>query len=504
MQFEGLQGLLKKKKQQQSANAAAGPSAAATTSAAPPVTMSSSGSKSAVGATDPYTAAVQKAQQQQEKRVVHSAGDDVHAGRKRSREPSVVATEDHPDSDTNSGEERPVDVATTVAETATTGAAADMTPAKVLKTAEEIHAEQQRGVDVLQECRTTLAHYWAKVQLQSTGATPLDPSSGHPAFSPLPMSVEKYLVAQFVSDKRVGAATGEPEMALLDREWELLSALHDEVMLEGARRTEVEKRTEEKTLDASPTTSADCSSAVDVELRKLDATVRVLWYLIALRWQYSLDPHQRTLPRHANTKAAAVAFAPGPLPDQQGWSPYVYLALQGALPPDVRLTAGRAVAQEVDRWRALTRTRQFALELLAYLYSDYRTMKSAPKSATVAAASKGCIVPADLRDNFYAMLVQHLQHDRNYVAVRQDYVDVTMGTANWKMGLFSGGEVHMRRSMERVERNRIHHLLNNEHATHLLQSVREVTTFAEQQKALLMESGFFFPHTTAAQRQTGK
>ena len=95
----------------------------------------------------------------------------------------------------------------------------------------------------------------------------------------------------------------------------------------------------------------------------------------------------------------------------------------------------------------------------------------------------GGVIKKDHMARRMARAVQHLQRHRNFMAVRQDYVDATMGTANWKLGLFSGGEVHMRRSMERVERNRIHHLLNNEHATHLLQSVREVTSFAEQQNA---------------------
>lgn len=56
-------------------------------------------------------------------------------------------------------------------------------------------------------------------------------------------------------------------------------------------------------------------------------------------------------------------------------------------------------------------------------------------------------------------------------AARQTYNDLTLGNANWKLGLFSGGEVHMRRSMEKVERHHVSHLLNNEKALSLLHVV---------------------------------
>lgn len=65
-------------------------------------------------------------------------------------------------------------------------------------------------------------------------------------------------------------------------------------------------------------------------------------------------------------------------------------------------------------------------------------------------------------------------------AARQAYNDVTLGNANWKLGLFSGGEVHMRRSMEKVERHRVHHLLNNEKALALLHVVHLWILFYEK------------------------
>lgn len=65
-------------------------------------------------------------------------------------------------------------------------------------------------------------------------------------------------------------------------------------------------------------------------------------------------------------------------------------------------------------------------------------------------------------------------------AARQAYNNLTLGNANWKLGLFSGGEVHMRRSMEKVERNRVYHLLNNEKALTLLHVVHLWISFYEK------------------------
>jgi pre-mRNA-splicing factor 18 len=478
MQFEGLQGLLKKKKQL--SEKAAEPPAQPTTST---TTASTCDSNKPTSTADPYAAAVQRAQQrlqqqQQNADIQKADGATDHESRKRSRELSVNVNGDEDDRYATAA---PRHTSASEAKSSEKTAATASSATTVILNAEDIRAAQQRGVAALQHCRTQLEKYWAR-ERQGKAPVAAEHPSHHPPLSLssslLPHALTCYLTKQFVSDQRITAATGEPEVALVDRESVLLAALYKEVVEDDAKPA------------VEAATSAGSLATEEGEWRKVGETVCVLWYLIALRWQYSLDPCQITATTGVTaTKTAAASSTQGLPPDQQGWSPYVYLALQGALPPDVRLTIGHAVAQEVEQWRARTRTRQFALELLAYLYSDYVAMTTTTSSA----AAPACIVPAALRENLHAMLVQHLQRDHNYMAVRQDYVDMTMGTANWKLGLFSGGEVHMRRSMERVERNRIHHLLNNEHATHLLQSVREVTTFVEQQKPQVMVS-FFYSH----------
>ncbi|KAG5479243.1 hypothetical protein LSCM4_01832 [Leishmania orientalis] len=531
MNLEGLQGLLKKKKSQlQQQEAFDKPSAAAVVGAGvsahtcalsssvrvadknPTATLtahetasSGSSTKGGLGGTtsDPYAAALQcvrSLQQQQQQQSEHQGalGGTV-AGQKRSwedREQESKLDEAVRTSTGSLGAEasnvRNVSSAASVS--APPSALLSTSTVARLRSDEDVLAQRELGVAVLQTCLTQLEHYWVAEQVPnktlpstghsataSTGASAASQSQHHsssasappassvplaaPTSPPIPRALREYLSARFaVPNATATRATGLPEMTVLDREFEFLAQL----------KAEVEAAPQREAVDSA---NAAAAKVIEVpeEQRQLAELLRALWYLVALRWQHSLDPHQRdgrccvasTTPPREGLLALA----------QQGWSPVVYLSLQNALPADVRLVQGRAVAEEVDRWRALARTRQDALELLSYVCSDYEASAAASLSSTTAMEF---VIPADLRKNLHNMVVRHLQQERNFTAVRQDYVDITMGTANWKLGLFSGGEVHMRRSMERVERNRIAHLLNNEHATHLLQAVRELTIFVEQ------------------------
>lgn len=528
MSFDGLQGLLKKKKQEQRQRASDGPAAAAAAganasahtqalsgsvttahkSAAPTTTThavssggggsSSSNGGSASTTYDPYAAALQSVQvlQQQQQEELSS----TTAGQKRPREDMVQASKLVEAVHTSNG--------LSGASASTPPTASLNTPAvPSMKSDDDVLAQREMGVAVLQMCLTKLEHYWTAERasskaLASTGhsvtvtapvsavSQPQHQSSSAGALlrlndaltaSPSPLSIPRalrdYLLAQFVTPNPAAPrATGLPEMTVLDREFELLAQL----------KAEMEAEPQNEAVD-SASTADTIVHEVPEEQRQLAELLRALWYLVALLWQHTLDPHQRS----GRCCAASTAMPrEGPLaPAQQGWSPAVYLGLQNALPADVRLLQSRAIAEEVDRWRALTRTRQNALELLSYVCSDYDTSAAASSPSTTAA---DFIIPSDLRKNLHTMVVRHLQQERSFMAVRQDYVDITMGTANWKLGLFSGGEVHMRRSMERVERNRIAHLLNNEHATQLLQAVRELTIFVEHH-APAKASPFFCP-----------
>ncbi|KAG5504965.1 hypothetical protein JKF63_04412 [Porcisia hertigi] len=535
MSFEGLQGLLKRKKtehhrQQQvssdglSSAAAIGinslphppalpenlvgsdKSATATTighvTTTTTTTTTSSSSSSAHGeslctTSDPYATVLQRVQalQQQEKELCN-----IVSGPKRSRENMVP--ESNPGEDESTPSTGPSCSQASVMPNATPSVCASAVlstslnapVAPSLKDDDAVLAQREMGVAVLQMCLTQLEHSWLAerasikipVPVASRRETVRPPANSSLERSvsvaassvfPIPGALRDYLSTHNLGRSPVAArATGVPEMTALDREFELLAQL----------KAELETVSQNETTDSVPTAGAE-APRVPEEQRHLFDLLRALWYLIALLWQHSLDPHQHGDRGHVSS--TAVPREGSLVPTQRGWSPVVYRAIQNALPADVRLLQGRAIADEVDRWRALARTRRDALELLSYVCSDYETSL---RLSSLSTTTENFIIPLDLRKNLHTMVVRHLQQERNFMAVRQDYVDMTMGTANWKLGLFSGGEVHMRRSMERVERNRIAHLLNNEHATHLLQAVRELTIFVEQQ-AVAKRASFFWP-----------
>lgn len=132
-----------------------------------------------------------------------------------------------------------------------------------------------------------------------------------------------------------------------------------------------------------------------------------------------------------------------------------------------------AIAAAAADWGVHQRLRCQGFHLLACLYHDYMANGGT-------GTSERCVIPEELLDGMHRVIVVRLQGEGDPAAARQAYTDLTFGNANWKLGLFSGGEVHMRRSMERVERNRIYHILQNERAVRLLHALRAWISLYEQ------------------------
>lgn len=225
-------------------------------------------------------------------------------------------------------------------------------------------------------------------------------------------------------------------------------------------------------------------------LRSLADLCHTIWFLLAAQWRAALLGQLST----TQTRDAAGQRV-------EGWSFPVYrYVLDRTISAEDRPYAA-VVVQSAESWQDSCRQRERAFQLLACVFSDYCQVRRAVREGaqraistssasrdmihiltqelTAAASDEACIVPTALRNGLHRLLVEHLQSEDNSVAARQDYTDITQGNANWKLGLFSGGEVHMRRSMERVERNRIYHLLNNERAMGLLHVVRLWIAFYE-------------------------
>ncbi|RNF00788.1 uncharacterized protein Tco025E_08733 [Trypanosoma conorhini] len=210
---------------------------------------------------------------------------------------------------------------------------------------------------------------------------------------------------------------------------------------------------------------------VPQQLEPLITILRVLW--LALCWHWAM----------------ALSGKKGGDSPEEGWSYNVYLLSRHALPDLVRTTRGRDVALALEAWQAAYRVRQNMLDFLAYILHDVGVVVRLSGSDGSTSDEEPRIVPLKLVDSIFLM-VQHLRC-RDFAACRQVYVDLTMGTANWKLGLFSGGEVHMRRSMERIERRRIEHLLHNERAVRILHVLRELMDFVQANEVALLHSGLF-------------
>ncbi|ORC87943.1 uncharacterized protein TM35_000191870 [Trypanosoma theileri] len=225
------------------------------------------------------------------------------------------------------------------------------------------------------------------------------------------------------------------------------------------------------TLKSSMDNFHEYSEVMLPELEPLITILRTFWIALCWHWLGALRGNG------ANTERGG------------GWSYNVYLLSRHALPDVVRHTRGREVALALEAWREAYRVRQNVLDFLAYAFHDVEELLQFRSNSNRKSDEVSRIIPVKVVDSLFQM-VQHLRR-REFSACRQIYVDLTMGTANWKLGLFSGGEVHMRRSMERIERRRIEHILHNERAVQLLHALRELMDFIQQNEASLSPHSFF-------------
>lgn len=240
--------------------------------------------------------------------------------------------------------------------------------------------------------------------------------------------------------------------------------------------------------------------------------LRCMWFLAASQWRSALEGGQwDVLSMGLNLSGASAKL--------DGWSYPVYYYMEcGAVQPfeDGPTFSAAELGRAVKKWEESKEIRQRNFHLLACLYNDCQilweevvkavqkisgnggeAMSDGPavREEMVSAAQRGltqCLIPSDLVCGMHAVLIEQL-HEKNFMEARQAYAELTLGNANWRLGLFSGGEVHMRRSMEKVERNAISHLLNNERAVKLLLCVREWVRFAEKEMSVKDQKWFFAP-----------
>ncbi|KEG12303.1 hypothetical protein DQ04_01821080 [Trypanosoma grayi] len=305
-------------------------------------------------------------------------------------------------------------------------------------------ARRQFAEEVVSRCAKQMS------QIASSTPTSSCTSSGNKELrahriTALPLPLCRYLEQRL---QRPSAATCVSTAANEEEEHDLFCALHAVV---DSQRIEVE--------------------AVPSELEALVTILRTFWHGLCWHWRMALCGLEDSATRYG------------------GWTYDAYLLSRHALPDLVRCARGREVALTLETWREAYRVRQCVLDFLAYALHDVNTVMEFSSNGDRKCDAAPRIIPTEIVDSLYDM-VQHLRR-RDFATCRQLYVDLTMGTANWKLGLFSGGEVHMRRSLERIERRRIAHLLHNEGAVRLLHALRELMDFVQLHEAALLSSGLF-------------
>ncbi|CCW72144.1 unnamed protein product [Phytomonas sp. Hart1] len=378
-------------------------------------------------------------------------------------------------------------------------------PSPCILSEDKIVSQRNLALHSLAICMRTASCFW-----NPSGANDRNGISPTLNFWGLPTCVESYLDKVFLGGDEPGSFKGKDDVYLEDEEFQLLKNVCEEL---GAKQESVSPVSYGSGF-AKPSINVDMTVEKNEKREnttgslQLARLIHAIWYLITSQWRHAV------LGVPSNSSEASSASFPS-----TGWCYLVYLHKHHMLPDTIKNTKGYDVALQLEAWREAQRVRRNALELLALLVRDYRVIgsksttlrnyntatqmtsgerkkfskmgESSNSSFSSDSTKDEFFVPREVRRGLEDMIVKSIQNERNFTAARQLYTDLTLGTANWKVGLFSAGEVHMRRSIERVERNHIVHLLNNERAMKMLHSMRELMNVAEKALTLSERTEFF-------------
>lgn len=453
MQFSGLKDLLKRKKE-----AADSVSSTATAAPSPSAGQSKSG--------DPYLTAVLTALANKSKDTEPEEGSSPEKpsvsenGRKRCRSPPTDSANDPQESK--------------VAASSPPSSLPKLERPPLLSRA-AFEAQRSTMLKALEVCM-------AYVSKDTEGPNEEGEESSHTGSNAslkvaIPTSLQSFLTAQYVHAE-TGSAGGavspeDTEHAALKAALTELSSVAG-IASPSPSSSPVAQQTRQK---------QRCDST---EAEKLLALIHALWHLTAAYWHSALlgEGAAGDLSASSPTRQSAELMAEyGAI---KGWCFPVYLLAAHELPDVMRFTCGREVSTCLDAWRAAHRCVHGALQLLALLLLDYHSICSRVAHEDLPSREGGdrgggsVAVPLAIRQGLHHMVVTLVKEEGDFAGARQAYTDLTMGNTNWKLGLFTAGEVHMRRSVEKLDRNRVTSLLNNEQAMRLLHATRELVLFAER------------------------
>ncbi|CUG73074.1 Hypothetical protein, putative [Bodo saltans] len=131
---------------------------------------------------------------------------------------------------------------------------------------------------------------------------------------------------------------------------------------------------------------------------------------------------------------------------------------------------GHRIASQRDAMREYARSHAGVARLMCALLVDATSSSSNNKKDS----SSSLILPDTMTDGLYdiATFAEGSQFEESEGA----YFQTVIGSEKWRLGLYSAGDMHMRHSLEKTQRDRVRHVLNNESAMASLHAVKRIIT----------------------------
>lgn len=168
----------------------------------------------------------------------------------------------------------------------------------------------------------------------------------------------------------------------------------------------------------------------------------------------------------------------------------VYLAERKALTAQAIRDRGELIATSRERinefvaadGKLLLLVEAMLWDLSALLLWKPDTSSASSSSTAAQATGPELAIPASLREGLSEL-------SRHAAAGRHDeadsvYYQTLMGSSKWRIGLFTAGDMHIRRSLEKTQREKVKHVMNNETALRSLHGVKLLLSAAQREKWL--------------------
>ena len=139
---------------------------------------------------------------------------------------------------------------------------------------------------------------------------------------------------------------------------------------------------------------------------------------------------------------------------------------------------GLAAAISREKMDELKKLEENVLSLCCALILDVESIDEQKRGDLEQECAIGdLIVPPPVTHSLFRIC--RLAVKRQFEKAEQEYIDATLGNAHWRIGR-GEGSLHMRRSLEKIQQNKISHLINNERAMSMLLAVKRLLTLARE------------------------